>query len=356
MKKTRRKFIKHSGQIFIGVGLLGINACGDSDGHTHEDGDGHDHDHAHGDGDGHDHDHDHGDHDHGMADLFFKISLAEWSFHKALGINKEKKKTMDNLDFAAVAKNDYGIEGIEYVNQFFKDKAKDMDYLKQLNTRADDNGVTQLIIMVDGEGGLAELDDAKRNTAVENHYKWVDAAKFLGCHSIRVNAFGVGTAEEVGKAAVQGLGKLAEFAAKSDINVIVENHGGYSSDGSWLSGVMKEINMANCGTLPDFGNFCVKRDSGEPWGGNCIEEYDRYKGVSELMPFAKAVSAKSHDFDAAGNEIHTDYSRMMKIVKDAGYNGWVGIEYEGSELSEAEGVKATKDLLVKVGKELSMKS
>jgi sugar phosphate isomerase/epimerase len=343
MKKTRRKFLSHSGQFFIGLGLLGLNACGDSEpaddhGHTHADGDEHDHD---------EHGHDH-------AEMFFKISLAQWSLHKALGIRQEA--TMDNLDFAAMAKNEFGIEGIEYVNQFFKDKAKDMTYLKEMDKRAKDNGVEQLIIMIDGEGGLAELDDAKRNQAVENHYKWVDAAKFFGCHSIRVNAFGVGTAEEVGKAAVQGLGKLSEFAAKSNINVIVENHGSYSSDGSWLVGVMKEVNMSNCGTLPDFGNFCVKRDSGGPWGGKCIEEYDRYKGVGEMMPYAKAVSAKTHDFDSVGNETHTDYMKMMKIVQDAGYTGWVGIEYEGDKLSEIEGIKATKTLLEKVGRALSHKS
>ncbi len=283
----------------------------------------------------------HGEHSSGSS--FFEISLAQWSLHKALFA-----KQLDNLDFAAKASKDFGIINIEYVNAFFKDKAHDWNYLREMNRRAADHGVKQLLIMIDNEGGLAELDTAVRKEAVENHYKWVEAAKLLGCHSIRVNAFGQGSAEDVAKAAVDGLGSLATFARAYDINVIVENHGGYSSDGKWLSGVMREINMPNCGTLPDFGNFCVKREGGQMWGGNCVEEYDRYQGVAELMPFAKAVSAKSHDFDEMGNEIHTDFLRMMTIVRDAGFKGYVGIEYEGSSLSEDEGIMATKRLLEKV--------
>lgn len=279
--------------------------------------------------------------------MFFKISLAEWSFHKAIFGQK-----LDHLDFAAKTKS-LGIDGVEYVNQFFRDKAEDQAYLKQMNQRAADAEVTQLLIMVDGEGGLGDPNDTKRKEAVEKHYKWVDAAKTLGCHSIRVNAFGKGSSEDVASAAISGLGGVSEYAAKEDINVIVENHGSYSSDGSWLSHVMKQVNMDNCGTLPDFGNFCVKREGGALWGAKCIEEYDRYKGVEEMMPFAKAVSAKTHTFDSSGDEIETDYMKMMKIVKDHGFRGFVGIEYEGSELSEEEGIIATRDLLIKVGKALS---
>lgn len=272
------------------------------------------------------------------SDPLFEISLAQWSLHKTLHAGK-----MDNLDFAAKAKNDFGIEAVEYVNQFFKDKAEDTAYLDEMTKRATDVGVKQLIIMIDGEGGLGDPDDGARMKAVENHYKWVEAAKYLGCHSIRVNAYGVGSAEDVASAAVDGLGRLSTFAANREINVIVENHGGYSSDGSWLAGVMKQVSMDNCGTLPDFGNFCIERSD-----NGCAKEYDRYQGVDEMMPYAKAVSAKSHDFDAQGNETHTDYVRMMKIVKDHGYKGYVGIEYEGSELSEDEGIMATKRLLTRV--------
>lgn len=282
--------------------------------------------------------------------LFFKISLAQWSLHKTLF-----DKKMDNLDFAATAKTKFGIEGVEYVNQFFADKAKDAAYLAEMNKRAADNGVTQLLIMIDGEGGLAETDKKERNKAVENHYKWVDAAKTLGCHSIRVNAFSSNpSADEAAKAAVEGLGTLGEYAAKVGINVIVENHGGFSSSGAWLSGVMTTIGKPNVGTLPDFGNFCIKRDNktGNPWEGACVEEYDRYKGIGEMMPFAKGVSAKANEFDAQGNCIETDYRKMLPIVKAAGYTGFIGIEYEGQNHSEEEGIRLTKALLEKVGSEI----
>ena len=266
-------------------------------------------------------------------DLFFKISLAEWSLHKALFARE-----ITNLDFPGIAAKKYGIHAVEYVNQFFKDKAKDATYLKELQKRAKDNGVVNVLIMIDGEGELAGTDDAERKKAVENHYPWVEAAKFLGCHSIRVNAAGKGTADEVRAAAVDGLGRLSEFAAKMDMNIIVENHGGFSSDASWLTSVMKEVNSKNLGTLPDFGNFY---------------DYDRYKGTAEMMPFARGVSAKSFDFDSDGAEKTIDFRRMLRIVKDAGYRGYVGIEYEGGSLSEDEGIRATKRLLEKVGAELS---
>ncbi|MGE0102896.1 MAG: sugar phosphate isomerase/epimerase family protein [Blastocatellales bacterium] len=274
------------------------------------------------------------------AKTLYRISLAQWSLHNALF-----KKEIDNLDFARMARQDFGIDAVEYVNQFFKDKAKDTAYLRQMNKLAKDNGVINHLIMIDGEGALGDPDEAKRSQAVENHYRWVDAAKFLGCKMIRVNAQSRGSYDEQMKLAADGLRKLTEYGAKQKIAIVVENHGGLSSNGQWLTGVMKLVNHPMCGTLPDFGNFRVSRE----------EEYDRYKGVTELMKYAKAVSAKSHDFDERGEETHTDYHRMMKIVLDAGYRGWVGIEYEGSKMSERDGIKATKKLLERVHTELSKK-
>ena len=270
--------------------------------------------------------------------LLFKISLAQWSLHRALF-----GKQLDPLEFAKVAKMDYGIDAIEYVNQFYRGKGKDQDYLNEMKKRADDLGVRNVLIMCDGEGALGDADETKRMKAVENHHKWVEAAKFLGCHSIRVNAQSSGSYEEQIERAADGLRQLVEFGAKHEINVIVENHGGLSSNGAWLAAVIKKVDHPRCGTLPDFGNFNVSKS----------EKYDRYKGVAEMMPFAKGVSAKSHDFDDEGNEIHTDYRRMMKIVIDAGYRGYVGIEYEGGKLSEPDGIRATKTLLEKVRAELS---
>ncbi len=275
----------------------------------------------------------------------FKISLAQWSLHRML-----QGGELDALDFAAFAKNEFGIEAIEYVNSFFKQYAQDKAYLDQLNRRAQTNGVKSLLIMVDGEGALGDPDDLKREQAIFNHHKWVNAAKFLGCHSIRVNAQSSGSDDEQRDLAADGLRRLTEFAAQEDLNVIVENHGGLSSNGGWLSSVIKQVDHPRCGTLPDFGNFCLdwnRRDEPDAW-------YDRYQGVTELMPFAKAVSAKSHDFDESGNETKTDFRRMMKIVLDANYHGYVGIEYEGSRLSEVEGVKATKKLLETVREELAV--
>ncbi|PQO38316.1 sugar phosphate isomerase/epimerase family protein [Blastopirellula marina] len=271
----------------------------------------------------------------------FKISLAEWSLHRTIRDGK-----LDNLDFAITAKESCGIEAIEYVNQFFKDKAKDEKYLAELNKRAADNGVKQLLIMCDGEGALGAPDDGARKKAVENHHKWVEAAKTLGCHSIRVNAASdhkLSYAEQM-KLAADGLAQLSEFAKDFGLNVIVENHGGLSSDGAWLAGVMKTVNMENCGTLPDFGNFRVSNEL----------MYDRYKGVDELMPYAKAVSAKSHNFNDEGNETGTDYFKMMDIVVNKyGYHGYVGVEWEGGSLGEIEGIIATRKLLERCAEKLS---
>jgi sugar phosphate isomerase/epimerase len=260
----------------------------------------------------------------------FKISLAEWSLHRALGA-----KEMTNLDFPVKAVRDFGISGVEYVSTFFKDIST--AYLNELLKISKDNGVTNVLIMIDAQGSLGDTDKAARAKAVENHKPWIEAAKFLGCHSIRVNAAGKGTETEVADAVAESLTGLCTFAAPMKINVIVENHGGYSSNGKWLSGVMKKVNLKNCGTLPDFGNFRVSP----------TEEYDRYLGMQELMPYAKGVSAKSHEFDADGNEIRSDFYKMLKIVNDAGYTGWVDVEYEGDKLSEPEGIMATKRLLEK---------
>lgn len=268
----------------------------------------------------------------------FQVSLAEWSLHRALS-----QKKIDHLDFSVLARTEFGIDAVEYVNSFFKDKAGDMAYLAEMKKRCEDNNVQSLLIMCDGEGQLGDPDEKNRKKAVENHYRWVSAAKELGCHSIRVNAASDGTWEEQSDRAADGLRRLSEFAAGAGLNVIVENHGGLSSNGAWLAETIGKVKLDNCGTLPDFGNFNL--------GGG--KTYDRYQGVTELMPFAKAVSAKSHDFDEQGNETHTDYTRMMKIVLDAGYRGWVGIEYEGGGLDEYAGIHATKKLLERVREELA---
>jgi sugar phosphate isomerase/epimerase len=258
----------------------------------------------------------------------FKISLAEWSLHRALG-----KGTITNLDFPRITKNTYGLDAVEYVSIYFKGKSEDNGYLTALKDSCTKYGVKSLLIMVDGEGNLADTSLAVRTKAIENHYKWVKAAKFLGCHSIRVNAAGKGTMGQMQAAAIDALSKLSEYAAGYGINVIVENHGGNSSIGKWLAEIMKTVNKPNCGVLPDLGNFY---------------EYDRYAGVTEIMPFAKGVSGKTYDFDAEGNETKVDYVKMMKIISDSKYTGYIDVEYEGNKLSEDEGIKASIALIKKV--------
>ena len=261
----------------------------------------------------------------------YRISLVEWSLHRTIFAGR-----LDNLDFPRTAKQQFGIDAVEYVNQFFKDKVQDASYLADLDKRAADEGVTNVLIMCDGLGNLGDPDGAVRTKAIENHFPWVEAAKRLNCKSIRVMAASKGSFEEQQKLVADGLSRLADYAAQMQMTVLVENSGGFSSNGLWLAGVMALMGIMgkpNCGTLPDFGSF---------------HDYDRYRGVQELLPFAKAISAKSHEFDAEGNEVRTDYRRMMQLVVDAGYHGWVGIDYEGKSLPEPEGIHATKALLERV--------
>ncbi|GAB3985451.1 sugar phosphate isomerase/epimerase [Spirosoma daeguense] len=309
----------------------------------------------------------------GSAPKFtFDISLAEFSYFPDIMSGK-----MTNLDFPAKAKKDFGINVLEYVSMFFNNKHTDQAYLKDLKQRCDDLGMKNNLIMVDG-ANIADLDADKRQKAVESHYAWVDAAKFLGCSSIRVNLgdsskalTGVpdDPAEEAAKTAADGYHKLLEYAAKSNMNVIVENHFGNSTDIDWLVGVLKQVNMSNAGLLPDFGNFCRQRSKPETndikgiMATKCIQEYDRYEGVKKMMPYAKGISAKTHKFDAQGNETETDFLRIFKIIKDAGFKGYVGIEYEGGlmnmynptggYLNATDGIRATKTLLERVRTKLA---
>lgn len=281
-------------------------------------------------------------------EAFFKLSLAQWSIHRMI-----EDEGMDPFDFASYAR-DNGFAGLEYVSQLYDEAMEEYEtkdeamknIVARLKAESEEAGMENLIIMIDGEGDLSVNDEAARNEAVENHKKWVDAAAELGCHSIRINLFGSLNDDEWKANSIDGLSKLGAYAATKNINILVENHGWQSSNAPLLMEVINTVGMDNCGTLPDFGNFCIKRKDGAKWG-ECEEEYpDIYQGVELMMPAAKAVSAKSYDFDEAGNETKIDYARMLQIVKDAGYTGYIGVEYEGNRLSEAEGIKATRDLLL----------
>ena len=284
------------------------------------------------------------------SEAFFKLSLAQWSMHRMI-----REDGMNPYLFAEKSK-EWGFEGLEYVSGlYYPELEKDdfsaeamQNFIDKSNAEAEKHGMKNLLIMIDGQGNLAAEDATERKEAAENHHKWVDAAAAMGCHSIRVNLNGAQEPEAWVAASVDGLTQLATYAKEKNINIIVENHGGFSSNGEMLASVMQQVGMDNCGTLPDFGNFCMK------WAEwpECDEWYDRYKGTKELMPFAKAVSAKAMDFDENGNEINTDYAQMLQIVKDAGYSGYIGVEYEGRTLSEEAGIIATRDLLINAAKSL----
>jgi sugar phosphate isomerase/epimerase len=297
------------------------------------------------------------------ADLFFKIAVSQFSFASQFWTKK-----LDPLAFPAKSK-ELGITGLDYCSMFFADKAKDTSYLNTLKQRSADAGTYNLRIMVDGEGVLGDLNETNRLKAVDNHYKWIDAAATLGCSMIRVNVEGEGAPEDVAKAAVDSLGRLIEYGSKTQTDIIVENHIGISCNGGWLAGVMKQLNSPHGGTLADFGNFCINRTKPETMDiagymkTKCLEEYDRYKGITELMPYAKGVHAKSHLFTADGNDQETDFNHMFRIIKDSGFTGWVSVEYEGGlfkmytndskYLDDYAGTTATKNLVEKAGRQNS---
>ena len=333
----RRIFIQNMALAGLGIGTVGINACSTSASSKKASSGA----------------------PNNMVEPFFKLSLAQWSIHRMI-----QQDNLDPYQFASLAKK-WGFEGLEYVSQLFMSKKLSMggegfttaldSMVRQLKGEASANEMESLIMMMDLEdevGDLAWSDEAKRTRAIEAHHPWIEASKNIGCHSVRINLFGEKERDAWKSAAVRALSSLGEYASQYNINVIVENHGWLSSDAALLMEAINEVGMDNVGTLPDFGNFCVKRPNNARWAG-CVEEYDRYQGVAEMMPAAKAVSAKSSDFDEGGTETNTDYKRMLLIVKDAGYNGYIGVEYEGNELSEEAGILATKNLLLETAKELS---
>jgi sugar phosphate isomerase/epimerase len=328
----RRKFVRNTAAAGIGLSVVGMYGCKQAKKEEAEQ----------------------TDSEMEMAEPFFKLSLAQWSVHRMIWDGE-----MDPYDFASKAK-EWGFSGLEYVSQLYDKELKAGNYsaeamaafVHKSNTEAEKHGLKNVLIMIDGQGDLATSDAAERKKAAENHFKWVDAAKAMGCHAIRVNLAGSTEPESWVANSVDGLKQLAGYGKEKGINILVENHGGLSSNAAMLAEVMTKVGMDNCGTLPDFGNFCIRRNDPNDYSSGCAEMYDVYKGVEELMPFAKAVSAKSHNFDQDGNETGIDYIKMLQIVKDAGYTGYIGVEYEGDEMGEMEGIMATKALMLRSVSEL----
>ena len=272
-----------------------------------------------------------------------KISLAQWSLHRTIKIKKE----LSPNDFSIKAR-EMGFDAVEYVSSLYWNELKSRSIAKitkELVSKSNDNDIKNLLIMVDGEGDLAAKNNYKREKAIENHVKWIEMAHELGCHSIRVNLNGEKEKKNWIEYSSKSLTKLCSLARKDKINIIVENHGGLSSNAKLLAKVMKEVNLDNCGTLPDFGNFCIEKEDPNNYFSNCINEYDKYLGMEELMPYAKAVSAKSFDFNNNGEESTIDFKKIIDIVSSFKYKGYYGIEYEGLNLSEEKGILKTKKLL-----------
>ena len=279
----------------------------------------------------------------------YQFSLAQWSLHREVETGK-----LDPYDFPKAAK-ELGFDAVEWVDQLFKD---DIDSLgleavvERWKAESEKHGITNVLIMVDRAGDISDSDPVKRNESVERHKKYVDAAAYLGCHSIRINTFGEYDPQKWMEATEDGLKKLCEYAASKNINVLPENHGWYSSDPRLLMPVIDKVNMKNVGTLADFGNWCIKRSKLEKWG-ECAEEYpDKYEGFTRLMTKAKAVSAKAYEFDENGNETTLDFPRFVQIIKDSGYDNYISIEYEHETLNEREGILKTRALLEKSIKQL----
>ena len=329
----RRKFLGKSAQAGIALSVLGLHSC-KSDPKKEKDTPAEDKKE--------------------VEEELFKWSLAQWSINRMI-----REEGVDPYTFAEKASG-WGFTGLEYVSGLYYPELEKSNFSKEAMDafvsrsleESQKYGLKNLLIMIDGQGDLAAADAAEREEAVKNHHKWVDAAAALGCHSIRVNLNGVQEEQGWKEASVSGLSALCNYAATKNINILVENHGGLSSNAKLMAEVMTEVGMDNCGTLPDFGNFCVRREDGDYYASPCVEEYDIYQGIEELMPFAKAVSAKSYDFDEEGQETKIDYQRVMNIVKEAGYRGHIGVEYEGDRLGEEEGIIATKKLLISAAKNL----
>ena len=271
-----------------------------------------------------------------------KFSLGQWTFHKALFANE-----MTTVDFIHKTK-ELGFQGVDFVNQFFMDKAEDLPFLDSLKSTLDENKLKATLILIDREGDLGNPNDEERKLAIENHKQWIHAAEYLACPSVRFNAFGNGSADEVMEACVASIGILADYAKTKGIEVLIENHGGYSSDPNWLVSLYKKLNRSNVALLPDFDNWCIERENGERWGTPCINEYDRYKGMKLLLPFAGTISIKSFGFDEEGKEIKTDFERVFEMVKETGYPEYMGIEFEGDGMPPSEGLKKTLSLIKRI--------
>jgi len=322
----------------------------------------------------------------------YKLSLAQFSLARYIS-----QSGYDVYSFAETA-HELGFQGLEYLSVAYKGGffqpnsnfglADAKKVAKESLKRSNDFGLKNLLIMVDGEGNLANIDRKYNDNSVENHKKWIDCASEMGCHSIRVNLDSDGSLDDWTNNSVESLNKLCEYAKSFGLNIIIENHTTYSGSGGesfaanpeYIINVIKKVDFENIGALPDFGNWCQsfkKRDRSElisrfrdnnekddepkvkitsSYFSTCNKMYDIYEGVSKLLPYAKAVSAKVNSFDENGEDLDIDYTKMLKVIKDSNYSGYIGVEQQASfedNIDPIQAINLTKELLFKSWSKLS---
>lgn len=254
----------------------------------------------------------------------------------------------DPMDFPRLARDAYGLEAIELEASLHYAHVRNDAYFARLRQQCDASGVRCVVISNMWEGNLASLQGQPEQTA-RNYHRWVDIAAIMGCRLLTVNVNARrGNRDLLAARAAEGLVALTSYSGPRGITVLVENHGWYSAYPPWLVGIMETVNSPFCKLSVDLGNFCTRWDSGQ-----CVEQqYDPYEGVALMMPHARHVSAKMLGFDERGNDVRTDYVRMLRIIRDAGYQGYIGIEYAGDQLSPDHGIRASLALLRRATSEL----
>lgn len=244
------------------------------------------------------------------------ISLAQWAL-----VDEVRSGKWKTLDFPRIAREDFGLNGIEFVNTLFE--VPIANYLNQLKRNANDHGVKMVLIMVDAEGETCTPLKEERKQTVINHRKWIDIAQYLGCHAIRTNCIG---AKDIDKAealkwSTETYHMMLEYAVPAGISILIENHGGVSNDADWMVSLMKEVNNKYFGVLPDW------REPGS--------QFDNVGFLEKTLPYAGGMSFRNQPTDALTE-------KMIKMTHDKGFRGWYGIESSGRE-----NIKKSKELLLK---------
>ncbi len=275
--------------------------------------------------------------------MTIEIGLSTWSLHRHMGPIKRQVVTdtgekhewteeypedVSLLDFAGFARKEYGLTHLELIQMSFP--STEASYLKKLRSAVEAAEAVIENVPID-VGDICELAPERRAEHVRNIKSWMDVAAAIGSRAVRVNTGPSREGSDALALAVESCKRLAEHADKLGLNVLIENHGGISSDPQLLKQLIESVSTERMGACPDFGGF---------------DEAIRYDGLQKIMPLAKLVHAKSYAFDEHGEETAIDYARCMQIVKNSGFSGVLSIEYEGDG-NASEGIKKTKELILR---------